>query len=71
MQVTETSSEGLKRGFKVVISAEDIDAKIDAEVKKIQGQVKMPGFRPGKAPLSLLKKLHGKNLMGVVLWEPD
>lgn len=69
MQVTETSSKGLKRGFKVVISAADIDAKIDVEVKKIQGQVKMPGFRPGKAPLSLLKKLHGKNLMGQVLEE--
>ena len=69
MQVTETNSEGLKRGYKVVISAEAIDAKVDAEVKKIQGQVKMPGFRPGKAPLSLLKKLHGKNLLGQVLEE--
>ncbi len=69
MQVTETNSEGLKRGYKVVISADDIDARVDAEVKKIQGQVKMPGFRPGKAPLSLLKKLHGKNLLGQVLEE--
>lgn len=69
MQVTETISEGLKRGYKVIISAEDIDASIDAEVKKIQGQIKMPGFRPGKAPLSLLKKLHGKNLLGQVLDE--
>jgi len=69
MQVTETNSEGLKRGYNVVISADDIDAKIDAEVKKIQGQIKMPGFRPGKAPLSLLKKLHGKNLLGQVLEE--
>jgi len=69
MQVTETNSEGLKREYKVVISAADIDVKLDAEVKKIQGQIKMPGFRPGKAPLSLLKKLHGKNLLGQVLEE--
>ncbi|PHZ85309.1 trigger factor [Paremcibacter congregatus] len=69
MQVTETNSEGLKREYKVVISAADLDARVDAEVKKIQGQVKMPGFRPGKAPLSLLKKLHGKNLLGQVLEE--
>jgi len=69
MQVTETISEGLKRGYKVVISADDIDARVDAEVLKIQGQIKMPGFRPGKAPLSLLKKLHGKNLLGQVLEE--
>jgi len=69
MQVTETNSEGLKHELKVVISAGDIDLKIDAEVKKIQGQIKMPGFRPGKTPLSLLKKLHGKNLLGQVLEE--
>lgn len=69
MQVTETISKGLKRGYKVVIPADAIDAKIDAEVKKIQGTIKMPGFRPGKAPLSLLKKLHGKNLLGQVLEE--
>ncbi|NOZ42157.1 MAG: trigger factor [Alphaproteobacteria bacterium] len=69
MQVTETNSQGLKRGYKVVISADDIEAKIDVEVQKLQGQIKMPGFRPGKTPLSLLKKLHGKNLMGKVLEE--
>ncbi len=69
MQVTETISQGLKRGYTVVISADDIDAKIEVEVKKIQGQIKMPGFRPGKAPLTLLRKLHGKNLLGQVLEE--
>lgn len=69
MQVTETISQGLKRGYKVIISADDIDVKIDAEVKKIQGQIKMPGFRPGKVPLTLLRKLHGKNLLGQVLEE--
>tara|TARA_B100001939_G_scaffold197232_1_gene169758 strand:+ start:466 stop:2064 length:1599 start_codon:yes stop_codon:yes gene_type:complete len=69
MQVTETHSEGLKRGFKVVISAQDIDAKVDAELEKVRANIKMPGFRPGKAPLSLLKKLHGKNMMGQVLEE--
>lgn len=69
MQVTETNSDGLKREYKVVIPAQDIEARLDKEVAKLQGQIKMPGFRPGKAPLSLLKKLHGKNLMGQVLEE--
>ncbi|MCF8474357.1 MAG: trigger factor [Emcibacter sp.] len=69
MQVTQTVSEGLKRGYKVVISADDIDKRVDVEIAKIQGKIKMPGFRPGKTPLSLLKKLHGKNLLGQVLEE--
>ncbi|WP_321391588.1 trigger factor [Emcibacter sp.] len=69
MQVTETNSEGLKRGYKVVISAGDIETKLNSELEKVRAQIKMPGFRPGKAPISLLKKLHGKNLMGQVLEE--
>jgi len=69
MQVTETNSDGLKREYKVVIGATDLEARLDTEVGKLQGQIKMPGFRPGKAPISLLKKLHGKNLMGQVLEE--
>ncbi|WP_417317965.1 trigger factor [Emcibacter sp.] len=69
MQVTETNSEGLKRGYKVVIPAGDIEAKLNSELEKVRTQIKMPGFRPGKAPISLLKKLHGKNLMGQVLEE--
>ena len=69
MQVTETNSEGLKRGYKVVIPAGDIEAKLNSELEKVRAQIRMPGFRPGKAPISLLKKLHGKNLMGQVLEE--
>lgn len=69
MQVTELKSDGLKREYKVVISAQDIDAKVDAEIAKVQKTLKMPGFRPGKAPASLLKKLHGKNLLGQILEE--
>ncbi len=69
MQVTEVKSEGLAREYKVTIEAAVIDAKVDAEIKKAQGQINMPGFRPGKAPFSLLKKLHGKNMLGQVLEE--
>jgi trigger factor len=69
MKISEKKSKGLKREYEVVISAADIDAKIDAQILEAQKTIKMQGFRPGKAPLSLLKKLHGKNLLGKILEE--
>ncbi len=69
MKITEKEKSGLKRIYEVVIAAADIDAKVDAEILEAQKTVKMPGFRPGKAPVSLLKKLHGKNLLGKILEE--
>jgi trigger factor len=59
MQIVETSNEGLKRAYTVTIKAKDIAAKIDGEVSKIAPQVRMPGFRPGKVPANLVKKMHG------------
>ena len=62
MQIKETASKGLKRAFTVTIPAKEIGGKIDAEVKKIAPQVKMPGFRPGKVPANLVRKMHGEQL---------
>ena len=62
MQIKETTNEGLKRAYQVTIPAADIASRIDAEVKKIAPQVKMPGFRPGKVPANLVKKMHGEQL---------
>jgi trigger factor len=62
MQIVETTNEGLKRGYTVTIPAKDIEARIDAEVKKVAPQVRMPGFRPGKVPANLIKKMHGESL---------
>jgi trigger factor len=62
MQIVETSSEGLKRAYSVTILAKDIAAKIEGEVTKIAPQVRMPGFRPGKVPANLVKKMHGPAL---------
>ncbi|MFU7528805.1 trigger factor [Qipengyuania sp. ASV99] len=62
MQTTQTTNEGLKRAYLITISAGEIAAKIDAEVQKIAPQVKMPGFRPGKVPANLVKKMHGEQL---------
>ncbi len=62
MQIVETSNEGLKRAYTVTIAAKDIAARIEGEVGKIAPQVRMPGFRPGKVPANLVKKMHGPQL---------
>jgi trigger factor len=62
MQIVETTNEGLKRGYTVTIQAKDIAARIEGEARKIAPQARMPGFRPGKVPANLLKKMHGPQL---------
>lgn len=67
MQVTETTSEGLKREFKVVIPADTINGEVDARLTQLAPSIRMPGFRPGKVPVALLKKRYGPSVMGEVL----
>ena len=62
MQTVETLNEGLKRAFRITIPAKDIDARVDAELRSIAPQVRMPGFRPGKVPANLVRKMHGPAL---------
>jgi trigger factor len=62
MQTVETLNEGLKRAFKITIPARDIDARIDGELKRIAPSIRMPGFRPGKVPANLVRKMHGPAL---------
>ncbi|MEQ8412444.1 MAG: trigger factor [Erythrobacter sp.] len=67
MQTKQTINEGLKRGYVITITAGDIAAKIDSEIKKIAPQVRMPGFRPGKVPANLVRKMHGEQLHAQVV----
>ena len=62
MQIVETLNEGLKRAYTLTVTAKDIDARVDEEVKSIAPQVRMPGFRPGKVPANLVRKMHGEAL---------
>ena len=63
MQVTETVSEGLKREFKVVVPMADLASKVDQRLDELKGQVRINGFRPGKVPVSHLKRLYGRSVM--------
>jgi trigger factor len=69
MQVTETSSAGLKREFKVVLQAEELAAKLDTQLADLKGKVRLNGFRPGKVPVAHLKRVYGRSIMGDVVQE--
>ncbi len=61
-KTVETENAGLKRAFLLTIPAKDIDGRMDQEVKKLAPQIKMAGFRPGKVPPNLIRKMHGERL---------
>jgi len=63
MQVTETLTEGLKHEFQISVPASDLDAKADAKLVDLKDKVRLNGFRPGKVPVSHLKKVYGRSVM--------
>lgn len=69
MNVTETSAEGLKHEFRIVVPADEIEQKMQTRLRAIGQRVKLPGFRPGKVPLKVLKQRYGRAVIGEVLEE--
>ena len=67
MQITEKSSEGLKRELSVIVGAQEIEGKITDRLTEVGKQVRLPGFRPGKVPMNLLRKRFGESVRGEVL----
>lgn len=67
MQITETNAEGLKREFRVVVDASDIARRVESRLNEIGRSVRLPGFRPGKVPLPVLRQRYGTAVMGEVL----
>jgi trigger factor len=62
LQIEETLNEGLRREYALVIPKADIDARVDKQLAEVSGRVQMPGFRPGKVPANLVRKMHGAAL---------
>ncbi|NDA46062.1 MAG: trigger factor [Alphaproteobacteria bacterium] len=67
MQVTETQAQGLKRAYKVVLPMADLAARLDKELHDLKDKVRINGFRPGKVPMSHLKRVYGRSVMGEVV----
>ena len=67
MLVTETLSEGLKRGFTVSVPSASIESKRTAKLAELGKTLRLPGFRPGKVPASLVKQRYGQAVLGEVL----
>lgn len=63
MQVKETVADGLKHEFQISVPAADLDAKADARLVDLKDKVRLNGFRPGKVPVSHLKKVYGRSVM--------
>jgi trigger factor len=67
MQVTETSAAGLKREYRVVVAAADLEARVNERLDDLKGRVQLRGFRPGKVPVTHLKRIYGKSAMAEVI----
>jgi len=67
MQITETVAEGLKREFKVTIPSQAIAAQVDKRLGELSRTLRLPGFRPGKVPMTLVKQRYEASVMGEVL----
>src|SRR4051812_5682165 len=69
MQITETLSSGLKREYRVVVPAADLDRELDSKLKELAGRAQIKGFRPGKVPVPHLRRIYGKSVMADVVQE--
>ena len=69
MQVTEKLNDGLKRGYSITVTAQELDEKVNQKLTEAQPEVQMKGFRKGKVPLALLKKQFGQRMLGEVMQE--
>ena len=67
MKIKLSLDEGLAREFKIEIKVEEIKARVDAKLTEISNQVKMPGFRPGKVPISVVRARYGEQSKGEVI----
>lgn len=67
MQVDELKNEGLSREYTVTVPLDEIDERINARLGELAGTIRVPGFRPGKVPMKVLRQRYSKAVMGEVL----
>ena len=69
MQVTETLNDGLKRGYAITVPAAELEAKVSEKLEEARKDFQMKGFRKGKAPAALMKRMFGKSVLGEAMQE--
>lgn len=69
MQLTERRSEGLLRVYDVVVPAAELQQKLNAKIAEVQPRVRINGFRPGKVPVSHIRKVYGPGMMQDIINE--
>jgi trigger factor len=69
MDVTETLAEGLKREYRVVVPASDLDVRVNERLIELKDRVRLNGFRPGKVPVAHLKRIYGRGVMAEAIDE--
>lgn len=62
-------SEQFSRNYEVLVFAQEINNKVDQMVLKVQKNFAMPGFRPGKVPLEVVRQKKMNDVLGEVLNE--
>ncbi len=67
MRIKETLNKGLKREFEITIPAKDMETHLNTRLETIGKRVKIPGFRPGKVPLSLVKQRYKAEALNDVI----
>jgi trigger factor len=67
MEVTETSAEGLKREYRIVVPAGELEDKVASRLDELGRTIRLPGFRPGKVPMQILRRRYGPSVLGEVL----
>lgn len=63
MNIVQESVDELNAVLKVKVTPEDYKSKVDVALKDYTKKATMPGFRPGKVPASLVKKMYGKSIL--------
>jgi len=69
MQIKELKAEGLSHTYAITVPKEDLATKLEAKIKEMQPQVSLKGFRPGKVPVSHIRKMFGQSIMKDVVEE--
>jgi trigger factor len=67
MEVTETTSDGLKRELKVVVEADELNQRLSERLHELKSRVRLKGFRPGKVPVEHLRKIYGRSVMAEII----